>query len=161
MKHLEIFYQVEALSNPHHIQFECGQTFEQLKSELCKRHNLTCDVLIFIEDEDMPCELPSQLHPHHKNCLKVHLHHCSVIEVTVRYNGQAKIHKFSPATTITKVKNWITSALGMTDIEASEHALQVTGTDERPSGNTHIGTLTHCRCCELSFDLLPEQRVNG
>jgi hypothetical protein len=49
----------------------------------------------------------------------------------------------------------------MTPEEASEHVLQILGTQDRPSPGTHLGALTKCPHCRLAFDLVPDQRVNG
>ncbi|WP_274377270.1 hypothetical protein [Celeribacter ethanolicus] len=39
-------------------------------------------------------------------------------------------------------------------------SLQIAGTQDRPDGSTHIGSLVQM-CCGLSFDLLPSDRING
>ena len=45
--------------------------------------------------------------------------------------------------------------------KAGEHVLQIAGTHDRPSPSTHVGVLVHCPDCQIAFDLVPDQRVNG
>jgi hypothetical protein len=49
----------------------------------------------------------------------------------------------------------------MTPEEAGEHVLQIAGTHDRPAPSTHLGALAACPHCQVIFDLVPDQRVNG
>ena len=49
----------------------------------------------------------------------------------------------------------------MSEDEAGEHVLQIAGTHDRPAPGTHIGSLTNDKADSLSFDLVPDERVNG
>ena len=49
----------------------------------------------------------------------------------------------------------------MSEDEAGEHVLQIEGAHERPAPGTHIGVLTNDNADSLSFDLVPDERVNG
>jgi hypothetical protein len=94
--------------------------------------------------------------------IKVHLHRCRHIEVTISFNGDVVEHRFSPAATVAKVKRWAAEhKFGMTPEEAGEHVLQIAGSHNRPAPGTHIGALTDGRICGLAFDLVPNERVNG
>ena len=68
---------------------------------------------------------------------------------------------FRPSATVARVKKWATHDLGISVSDAAELMLQVTGTDNRPDADTHIGTLVKGPGKALSFDLVPSPRVNG
>ena len=52
-------------------------------------------------------------------------------------------------------------AFGLSEEDASEHALQIAGTVTRPEPDTHIGTLVHCPDCAIVLDLVAIERING
>jgi hypothetical protein len=120
-------------------------------------------VLIFLEDSDEPVNEAVVVREHvGPTGLKAHLHRCRHIEVDVRFNNETVHHRFGPGATIARVKRWAAEhKFGMTPEEASEHVLQIPGTQDRPSPGTHLGALTKCPDCRLAFDLVPDQRVNG
>jgi len=97
---------------------------------------------------------------HHSH---IHVHRCHRVQVAVTFNGLTKNRDFSPASTVGKVKTWATSSDGfnLSKIDASEHALQLSGTTDRPDEDVHIGTLTTAATCAVSFDLVPKKRVEG
>ena len=71
-------------------------------------------------------------------------------------------HKFGPGTTVARVKHWAAvQKFHMSEEEAGEHHLQITGTQDRPAPGMHIGTLASCPECRVRFDLVPDERVNG
>jgi hypothetical protein len=117
------------------------------------------EVFVFIEDEDderafeILVEIPEGL--------RVHLHRLKGIDVTVRYAGRDVRRTFRPSATVARVKKWSTHELGITPSDAAELMLQITGTDNRPDGDTHIGALVKAPTKVLSFDLVPSPRVNG
>ena len=78
------------------------------------------------------------------------------------FNGETVHDRFAPGTTIARVKRWAAEKeFGMSREEASEHVLQLSGSQERPAPGTHLGALVTCKVCKLSFDLVPDERVNG
>ncbi|MGD1152741.1 MAG: hypothetical protein ABR911_07710 [Syntrophales bacterium] len=91
----------------------------------------------------------------------VHIHRCKSIHVTVNYNAQQITRNFSPSTTVKRVKKWATKEFNLTDEDATEHALQIVGTTERPDEDVHIGTLVIHPACRISFDLVAKIRVEG
>lgn len=92
---------------------------------------------------------------------RVHVHTCRKVHVTVNFNAEHKSHPFSPATTVHAVKEWADDKFKLTGVDATEHALQICGTSDRPTDDTHIGSLLEPGTCELCFDLVPKQRVEG
>lgn len=93
--------------------------------------------------------------------IRVHLHRCKHVEVSVRFGAEAVQHQFSPATTVGRVRLWAGHKLGMQPGDIAEHVLQLAGTNEQPDVDVHIGTLTKCPECSVTFDLVPAHRING
>lgn len=163
MTSINIFYQGEGIRGIEHLEVDPNQTFAGIKDLIIEKHNLETDVLLFLEDSDEPLDelLVVNSHVGHAG-IKAHLHRCRHIEVAVNFAGETVHHRFSPGATVARVKRWAAEKkFGMTEEEASEHVLQITGTYDRPAPGTHIGALTTCPECRLTFDLVPDQRVNG
>lgn len=93
--------------------------------------------------------------------VRVHLHRCKRIEVGVRFGAEEVHHKFPPATTIGRVRQWAGHKLGMQPNDIAEHVLQIAGTNEQPEVDIHIGTLAKHPKCSVVFDLVPAHRING
>ena len=121
-------------------------------------------VAIFAEDSDDALSLDATLDlagiRHHGS---MHVHRCPKIAVTVHFNGGNKERSFGPGTTIGRVKHWAVSkeVFHLMPVDAAEHVLQVTGTQDRPDEDVHIGTLVHAPDCALAFDLVAKVRVEG
>jgi len=49
----------------------------------------------------------------------------------------------------------------MSEKDASEHVLQISGTRNSLDVDIHIGTLVKHPACHVSFDLVPKVRVEG
>lgn len=119
-------------------------------------------VLVFVEGQDEPLDERTTLAAAGIRARgRVHVHRCRKVEVEVNFNGRDKSHRFSPSTTIAEVKVWADKEFKLTGVDATEHALQRCGTTERPSDDTHIGSLVAAGTCALCFDLIPKQRVEG
>lgn len=162
MKSIDLFYQGEGLGEIKHLEIEPDATFKHLKSHLAKMHGFASDVLIFLEDEDdsVGDDVPLVKHASKKG-LKVHIHRCRHVIVTVTFNGEAVDRRFGPGATVARVKRWAAKEIGLSEAEAGEHVLQISGTHERPAPGTHIGSLTNGKECNLDFDLVADERVNG
>lgn len=160
---IDIFYQGEHVREVAHLEAETSHTIAAVKAAIIEKHGAPPEVLIFLEDSQEPLDD----HAHAGGMvgpggLKLHLHRCRHIEVTVAFAGETAHHKFAPGTTIAHVKRWAAERhFHMTAEEAGEHMLQLAGTHERPSPGTHIGALASCPACHLAFDLVPDERVNG
>jgi hypothetical protein len=160
---IDVFYQGEGLREIEHIEIEPTDTFGVLKATLTKKHALPVDVLIFIEDSD-EAVLETEVVAEHggRSGVKAHVHRCHHVEVAVRFNNETVRHSFRPGVTVARVKRWAAEhKFKMTPEEASEHVLQIQGTQDRPSPGTHLGALTSCPNCKIAFDLVPDHRVNG
>ena len=163
MNSIDLFCQGEGIGEILHIELESDAPFAVLKSRLAEELRIPDDALLFIEDEDEPID-ESILVKERATAkgLKVHIHRCRYVKVSVMFNGKTVECHFGPSATVARVKRWAAEKeFGMTEDEAGEHVLQIAGTHDRPAPGTHIGALTDDKADSLSFDLVPDQRVNG
>src|SRR5258706_7070683 len=160
---INVFYQGEGIHDIEHIEIDAEQSIAALKAILMKRHGLEAGFLIFLEDSEEPLDELRFLRDHAGPCgVKLHIHRCRQVEVTVTFNGETVHHKFTPATTVARVKHWAAQKkFSMRPAEASEHVLQIVGTHDRPAPGAHLGAILHCTNCRIAFDLVPDERVNG
>ena len=163
MNSIDLFCQGEGIGEILHIELDPDATFAVLKSRLAEEHRIPDDVLLFIEDEDEPIDVSILVKDRATATgLKVHIHRSPYVKVTVMFNGKTVEYHFAPSATLARVKRWAAEKeFGMSEDEAGEHVLQIAGTHDRPAPGTHIGALTDDKADSLSFDLVPDQRVNG
>lgn len=120
------------------------------------------EIIALIEDQDKEISIDAKLSEvgiRHRH--RVHLHRCRRVEVSVNFNGATKKRAFSPSTTIGRIKRWADKEFGLKGVDATEHALQICGTDKRPDLDVHVGSLVQHPHCQICFDLVPKQRVEG
>jgi hypothetical protein len=163
MKTINIFYQGEGVTAFEHIEIGDHEAFGALRALLTEKHGLGEDACLFIEDEAEPIDddLPITGKAGRAG-VKVHIHRCREIKVTVHFKDKSVHDKFAPGTTVARVKQWAAiRKFGMTEEEASHHHLQLTGTTEQPDPGTHIGTLVTSGKCAVEFDLVSTPKVNG
>ena len=163
MKNIDVFYQVEGVKDIQHANADEQETIGGLKSRLCKSHGLGEDAAVWLENEEEP--------PAETTCLgrlggasglKIHIHRCRRVKVSVAFNGERVERAFAPSVTVGRVKHWVAvRGFGLSEEEAGEHVLQISGTQERPRPGTHLGTLVECNRCRIAFDLVPDERING
>lgn len=163
MDAVDLFYQCEGFREIQHVEVDCDATFALVKDMLIDKHGLAADVCLFLEDKDNPLgENEKVIDCVTGTVVKVHVNRCRLVKVSVSFNGRTVEHKFGPSATIARVKCWAAEKeFGMEPGDASEYALQIVGTHERPTPGTHIGTLVDCLACSQEFDLAPDERVNG
>lgn len=163
MEFVDIFYQVEGRREIQHLEARPEHTFGAIKALLIEKHGLPAEMVLFLEDADEAVdELIVVRERIGSYGIKAHLHRCHHVQVSVIFNAETVEHRFAPSATIARVKRWAAeSKFGMTPEEAGEHVLQIAGTHDRPSPSTHVGALVHCPNCQIAFDLVPDQRVNG
>lgn len=119
------------------------------------------DLVVMLEDEES--ELP---HSARLRDLKIghrrrlHCHRCRRIQVSVSYNG-VETGSFPPSATIGRVKKWADKEFGLKGQDATDLALQISGTTNKPEEDVHIGTLVRHPNCELRLELVPKKFVQG
>lgn len=163
MKSIDIFYQGEQISGVEHLELPGAETIGEIKKAIVTKHNCDPSSLLYVEDGDEPVSDDMRLDQLHRSgTLKVHVHRCRKVKVSVRFNDKTVVDDFPPSATVARVKKWAAEKkFGMTAEEAGEHVLQIAGTQDRPAPGAHIGTLTGATPCKVEFDLVPDERVNG
>ncbi len=161
MSKVHVFLQSEFLADVEALQLDasCGPAVLTAECLARLRDKPQEPVFLFIEDEDD--EQAVQKIDRIPDGLRVHLHRLKGIDVIVRYAGREVRRAFRPSTTVGRVKTWATAELGIPQADAAELMLQVSGTNNRPDADVHVGALAHGPQREISFDLVPSPRVNG
>ena len=165
MEKIEVFLQMEGVKDIMLVHVPKGGSVRDLLGA-AKEHGPKFDdeelIKVFIEDEDESVELDLILDEAGiKHRGHVHIHRCHRIDVSVNFNGSQVTNPFPPSATVARVKKWATHELGMTEKDAAEHVLEVSGTKVSLDEDIHIGTLVHYPECRISFDLRPKVRVEG
>jgi len=163
MAMIDVFYQGEQLGEVQHLALDASSTIGVLQAAIREKHGIVYETFLFLENGEEVIEELVCISEHARGGnLKVHVHRCRHVEVTVGFNGRVAERRFSPAATVAKIKRWAAEEkFGMTPEEAGEHVLQIAGTHHRPAPGTHVGALTDGRVCGVAFDLVPDERVNG
>ena len=163
MTTLDVFFQGEGLGEMQHLSVESDTTFGAIKAQLVEKYDVPTDAVLFAEDVDEPLHDDGHVADRAGAAgLKLHFNRCSKVEVLVTFNGETVDCQFAPSATVGRVKKWVAERkFKMTDAEAGEHVLQISGTHDRPAPGTHIGVLSPPGTCEVKFDLVPDERVNG
>lgn len=93
--------------------------------------------------------------------VRVHLHRCRHVAVSVNYAGRPFEKKFSGGTTIAKIKKTAGAAFGISEKDLAELVLEIAGTNKRPDPDVHVGTLATHPHCSVAFNLVFTKRVQG
>jgi hypothetical protein len=165
---MEILLQGEGLADIQIIELEAARSHVSDVIAAAARaqghEGSTEELLVFVEDASEPLD-PNAVVPANEpgKPLRLHVHRCRSVTADVTFNGRTVEHRFGPGTTVQTVKRWATGDAGfkMTEADAAEHVLQLTGTTTRPEPDTHIGALTTGGECRVRFDLVPLKRVEG
>lgn len=161
-----VYIQSEQFSDIKLVEIDDHATIDELKQaaiELLPPGTDVSALTLSVEDDDDDAHAHATHVKHLKkeHGIRVHLHRCKHIEVSVRFGAETVHHQFSPATTVGRVRLWAGHKLGMQPGDIAEHVLQLAGTNEQPDVDVHIGTLTKCPECSVTFDLVPAHRING
>jgi hypothetical protein len=114
------------------------------------------------EDSHLPVDLSMtiealELHRHRH----VHVHRCKRVAVEVHFNGVAKRHRFSPATTIAVVTQWARKKFKLDPAAGAEYVLQICDTTKQPRSSEHLGELVEPPVCAICFKLVKEITPQG
>lgn len=165
MKKTEVLLQGEGIPDIQIVKLSRGKRVKDLLAAAAAHRSGKFDgeFNVFVEDceepvtadEALPTAAPGKP-------MRLHVHRCRRVEVTVTFNGVTKEHRFGPGATVAAVKKWAAiAAFGMDPGDAAEHVLQIAGSTDRPEPDTHIGALVACPDCLVKFDLVPLKRVEG
>lgn len=98
-----------------------------------------------------------ELEKHHH----LHCSHCREIDTNFYFLDKELNAKFFPATTIGETTRWARSNFRFDEAAASEHVLQISGTQEQPRPSQHLGELVKKGNCRLSFEIVKEMIPQG
>lgn len=123
---------------------------------------IDADTVIFIDEAEAPHAMTPDLPATDlKRGSHVHVTKCKKIEVTINYLAETATHNFAPGSRVRRVKAWAVDKFKLSAHDAEEHVLQLCGTTRRPASDTPLNELTDGKTCAVSFDLVPEKRVEG
>ena len=155
------FLQSELLADIEIIEIESSAGHEALR-ELCliKANAPRSDhffLLIEDDDDDLAVTKLGVI----PDGLRLHLHRQKGIDVVVKYSGRDVRRTFRPSATVTRIKRWAAHELHIEPSDALELMMQIHGTEQRPDGDVHLGSLVKHPSHHIAFDLVPSPRVNG
>lgn len=163
MKTIDVYFQGEGIAALDHLEIAEDATIGDLKAQIAKLHPHATECHFFLENDDEPLHHETKVKDKNgKAGVKVHVARCRKVQVTVHYKAEIVRHEFPPSATIARIKHWVAvTKLHMTEEDASNHHLQITGTENQPDPGVHVGSLAKCPDCSVAFDLVPTPRVNG
>lgn len=164
MEKVNVFLQGEGIANSEHIEIEVGTKVSKLKKEVCKKyqHLEEKKVAIFEENVEEPLDEEMVISAKADNNIFLHVHRCHKIEVTACFSGSTANRSFGPGAPISVIKKWAAiKEFNMTEEDAGEHDLQISGTTTCPDDDSHVGSLVEHPNCGISFDLIAKVRVQG
>ena len=165
--YIEIFIQGEGISKITLVRVHIKDTVADI-IKVALEHGLSTpegsEVFVLVENTDAPLVLDAKIDevgliPRSR----VHIHRCRRVEVTVNFNADQLKGFFPPSATVAWVKKWAVGKDGfvLSDLDATEHLLQVCHSTDRPDEDVHIGTLVKVLDGAICFDLVAKQRVEG
>jgi hypothetical protein len=163
---LKVFVQVTGSNGIHIIDVEQTLTVEaflaQVRATGLADHSASH---LFVEDTDAPVAAVGTLDEAGiKDNASVHVGRCVRIHVTVRYAGRPDLTRdFSPAQKIEQVFKWAIGKQGfdISNEDALDFALQVCGYEDTARADDHVGSVTNGDKCEVCFNLIPTDRIQG
>lgn len=161
-----VYIQSEHFPDIELVEIDDDATIEDLKRAvlaLLPPGTDATELTLSVEDDDDDTHAGATHVKHLKkdHGVRVHLHRCKHVDVHVRFGAEVVHRQFRPAATVGRVRLWAGHKLGMAPGDIAEHVLQIAGTTEQPDVDIHIGTLTQCPQCSVTFDLVPAHRING
>jgi hypothetical protein len=158
-----IFIQTHGSPKIVEAEISAAPTIGELHDALAQREIvIVAEAFIFIDEAEEP--IHGQRHePVHglKHGGRVHVTRCRRIKTTVHFLDKTAEHEFPPGTRVRAVKAWAGHTFKLNPKDTAEHVLQLCNSTERPPSDTPLHQLVRGHGCELSFDLVPEKRVEG
>ncbi len=164
MAEIEIFLQGAGIARIALVRVSSDSHVRDL-IDVARSNGLTADgeqPRVWLENADEPLDPDLELDAAGiKNRSRVQVHTCHRIVVTVNFKADSKTHPFAPSATIGAVKAWAEDKFKLSGVDATEYALQLCNTSDRPADDIQLGSLTTHPHCSVCFDLVPKQRVEG
>lgn len=92
---------------------------------------------------------------------EIHVHTCREISVSCNYAAQTKLQNFAPTARIKRVKDAFAREFGVDPHDFGSFVLLTCKEHSEPDENTRIGSLTTYPRCDLCFDLVKRENVQG
>lgn len=119
-------------------------------------------VLIEDRDDEIPGETEVGRLRGADGTVRVHVHRCHHVDVTVFYFGREALKQvFRPSSTLARLKTWAGKQWAIGPNDLAELSLEIAGTTKRPPGDTHLGSLVAHGTCSIAFNLVFTKRVQG
>ena len=164
---IEIFIQGEGIPKITLVTVHPKDTVADL-IKAAREHGLSTpkgsEVFVFVENTATPSALDAKIDEIGlKPRSRLHIHCCKHVEVTVNFNADQLKNFFPPSATVAWIKKWVVGkdGFGMSEVDATEHLLQVCHSTDRPDEDVHIGTLVKSSDPAICLDLVAKQRVEG
>ncbi len=162
---LEVFVQGPGIARPALVTVPAGGRVGDIV-QASKGKGLKLDdeqsAKVWLQDADDPLDAHATLvEAGVKVRSRIQIHSCQRIHVTVNFNNDNKQHPFSPSATIAAVKAWAVEKFGLDQTAATEYALQICGSTDKPAPDIEVGSLAQPGQCMACFDLVPQQLVQG
>lgn len=120
------------------------------------------EALVFIDDCEEPVILTITLEAAGiRDGSRVHVHTCRYIEVSGNYNGKTIIERFSPIVRVRTVKEKLAKKFEIDMHDLGSFALLICGSQVELDENSPIGSLVHHAHCDLCFDLVKRENIQG
>ena len=165
--HLQLFLQVQGRPDMHVVALAPDATMADLLAEvapLLKAGGGLADLVLSLADAEHPLDVHRRLADVGiGRGQQIHIHHPVKVDVQVRFNGSSKHREFSPAATFDRIHTWATGPHGfsLSEVDASEHILQVAATGAQPEPSDHLGIVVARGTCSVLLDLVPKHRIEG
>ena len=128
----------------------------KLIAEGLRRSRAGDELFLFEENGKQPlCDrdpIPSGT----KGMVRLHLHRCRHVHVTVSLAGETHARYFSPGTTFARILLWAQATHSSTTQETglTEPGLRIAGTQTQPDLHAHVGIFVDFPFCEIALDLM-------
>ena len=164
-KNLEVFLQGIGIPKPILIEVSPQSNIHDILI-LAKENGLKLDdensQLIWVDEQEEPLQPDLSIADAEiKHRSRIHIHSCRKIHVTVNFQNHSEQHPFSPSETIQSITLWAIKKFKISDLDASEYSLQLCNSTNRPDPELQIGTLTQPGQCQVCFDLVPKEQIEG
>jgi hypothetical protein len=118
--------------------------------------------LFFLEEREEPLDPDKGLQDVGVRAdARIHIGRCKKVGVAVHYGKDEVQKSFPPSVLVGTVHAWAAGKLLPNEVDRKEHVLQLCESNVQPTPRTQIGTLVKGEGCELCFDLVASERVEG
>jgi hypothetical protein len=161
MPKIEVFLQAEGSRRIELIELDAEAPVREIIASSGLRDELREGANVFGPDGEAPLDPDATLRAAgvgHRD--RIHVNRCRQVAVTIHFNDITEELRFPPSTTVDRVKRRFVQKIRMSDVDATEHVLQLCSSDDRPEPDNQIGSLVS-GCCTLCFNLVPIKRIEG